>query len=69
MSWRFPRDESPNCTLHRIASDQRLFLARDFRLSPFPEEPHTFYASGYNGSYFKGSLGTAWIYKDTLNPR
>jgi hypothetical protein len=24
------------------------------------------YACGYNGSYFKGSLGTAWVFKGTL---
>jgi arylsulfatase A-like enzyme/acetyl esterase/lipase len=69
-AWFLLRDEKANYTLHRIESDRRLFLARDFKPSPFPEEPHTLYACGYNGSYFKGSLGTAWIYHGELpNPK
>jgi hypothetical protein len=38
-------------------SGRLLFLARDFQLSPFPDAPGALYACGYNGSYFKGSLG------------
>jgi hypothetical protein len=43
-----------------------LYLARDFLPSPFPTEKGVLYACGYNGSYFKGSLGTAWIYRGTI---
>jgi arylformamidase len=64
-AWYLLRDASAHYTLHRIDSDRRLFLARDFKPSPFAEEPHTLYACGYNGSYFKGSLGTAWVFKGT----
>lgn len=66
-AWFLLREENAHYALHRIDSDRRLFLARDFKPSPFPEEPHTLYACGYNGSYFKGSLGTAWIYKGNRN--
>ncbi len=68
-AWYLLRDENAGYTLHRIASDRRLFLARDFKPSPFADEPHTLYACGYNGSYFKGSLGTAWVYKAAFNPK
>ncbi len=68
-AWYLLRDQNANYTLHRIESDRRLFLARDFKPSPFADEPHILYACGYNGSYFKGSLGTAWIYKAALNAR
>jgi hypothetical protein len=46
-----------------VAPGRVLFLARDFQPSPFPDEPGALYACGYNGSYFKGSLGTAWVYR------
>ena len=62
-AWFLLRDEKAKYTLHRIDSPARLFLARDFKPSPFASEPHTLYACGYNGSYFKGSLGTAWVYR------
>jgi len=65
-AWFLLREENANYTLERIDSDRRLFLARDFKPSPFASEPHVLYACGYNGSYFKGSLGTAWVYKGTL---
>jgi acetyl esterase/lipase len=68
-AWHLLRDDKANYTLHRIASDRRLFLARDFKPSPFAEEPHTLYACGYNGAYFKGSLGTAWIFKGTVKAK
>ena len=68
-AWYLLRDESANYTLHRIESDRRLFLARDFKPSPFATEPHTLYACGYNGSYFKGSLGTAWVYRAALSAK
>lgn len=64
-AWYLLRDQNARYTLHRIESDRRLFLARDFKPSPFATEPHALYACGFNGSYFKGSLGTAWIYKGT----
>ncbi len=68
-AWFLLRNVTANYTLHRIESDHRLFLARDFEPSPFADEPHTLYACGYNGSYFKGSLGTAWIYKGTQSAK
>lgn len=72
-AWFLIRDREANYTLQEIApaesSDARLFLARDFELSPFPKEKGVLYACGYNGSYFKGSLGTAWIYKGTLTEK
>jgi acetyl esterase/lipase len=68
-AWYLLRDDMANYALHRIPSDRRLFLARDFKPSPFPEEPHTLYACGYNGSYFKGSLGTAWVFKGTIKAK
>jgi hypothetical protein len=68
-AWFFLRDANANYTLQRIADparpDARLFLARDFKSSPFASEPGVLYACGFNGSYWKGSLGTAWIYKGT----
>jgi acetyl esterase/lipase len=67
-AWFLLRDAQANYTLHRIDSDARLFLARDFKPSPFVNESHILYACGYNGSHFKGSLGTAWIFKGTLPP-
>ena len=66
-AWFLLRDVQANYKLHRIDSDARLFLARDFKASPFASEPHILYACGYNGSHFKGSLGTAWIYRGTLS--
>jgi acetyl esterase/lipase len=66
-AWFLLRDAQAHYTLHRINSDARLFLARDFEPSPFASEPHILYACGYNGSYFKGSLGTAWIYRGALS--
>jgi hypothetical protein len=62
-AWFLLRDAQTRYTLHRIDSNVRLFLARDFKPSPFASESHILYACGYNGSYFKGSLGTAWIYR------
>jgi hypothetical protein len=46
--------------------DRLLFLARDFEVSPFPGEENVIYAGGFNGSFFKGSLGTAWVYRGEL---
>ena len=43
--------------------DRLLFVARDFEVSPFPGEESVIYAGGFNGSFFKGSLGTAWVYR------
>jgi acetyl esterase/lipase len=65
-AWFLLRDAQAHYTLHRIDSDARLFLARDFKPSPFASESHILYACGYNGSYFKGSLGTAWVYRGEL---
>ena len=66
-AWFLLRDAQARYTLHRIDSDARLFLARDFKPSPFASESHILYACGYNGSHFKGSLGTAWIYRGTVS--
>jgi acetyl esterase/lipase len=64
------RDVDSHYTPHRIVDpanpDANLFLARDFEPSPFPGEGHVLYACGYNGSYFKGSLGSAWVYQAQL---
>ena len=65
-AWFLLRDAQARYTLHRIDSDARLFLALDFKPSPFASESHILYACGYNGSHFKGSLGTAWVYRGTL---
>ena len=65
-AWFLLRDAQARYTLHRIDSDARLFLARDFKPSPFASESHILYACGYNGSHFKGSLGTAWVYRGEL---
>lgn len=62
-AWFLLRDQDARYTLHRIASTAGLFLARDFKPSPFPGETHVLYAAGFNASYFKGSLGTAWVYR------
>jgi hypothetical protein len=43
--------------------DTILYLMRDNVLSPFPGEENVVYACGFNASYFKGSLGTAWVYR------
>jgi len=63
----FLRDQRGRYTLHTIVDPadpaRRLFLARDFEPSPFPAEDHVLYAGGFNGSYFKGSFGTAWVYR------
>jgi hypothetical protein len=48
--------------------DRLLFLARDFEISPFPNEANVIYSGGFNGSFFKGSLGTAWVYRGELVP-
>jgi len=61
------RDDRGCYTLDRIDSEKRLFLVRDFHPSPFPANPNTLYGCGYNGSYFKGSLGTAWIFRGRLH--
>ena len=65
-AWFLLRDQNASYTLHRIASTARLFLARDFKPSPFASEAGVLYACGFNGAYWKGSLGTAWVYKGTL---
>jgi acetyl esterase/lipase len=65
QAWYLLRDTSGSYSLEKIEDDQRtLFLARDFEVSPFGDR--MLYACGYNGSYFKGSLGTAWIYRMRL---
>lgn len=69
-AWFLLRDEEGQYTLEQITprepADAVLYLARDFLPSPFPTEKGVLYACGYNGSYFKGSLGTAWIYRGTI---
>lgn len=65
-AWFLLRDIDANYELQEITSNKRLFLARDFEPSPFPGEQDILYACGYNGSYWKGSLGSAWIYQGTL---
>jgi acetyl esterase/lipase len=52
----------------RCPPEQALFLARDFLPSPFPGETNALYAAGFNGSYFKASLGTAWVYQRSIQP-
>jgi hypothetical protein len=42
---------------------QVLNLMRDAIPSPFPEEAGIIYATGFNGSYFKQSAATAWVYR------
>ncbi|MFW5844794.1 MAG: alpha/beta hydrolase, partial [Planctomycetota bacterium] len=59
------RGADGSATLHTIepAAEETLFLARDFEPSPFAGEAGSLYACGFNGSYFKGSLGTAWVFR------
>jgi acetyl esterase/lipase len=62
QAWYLLRDTTGSYSLEKIEDGQRtLFLARDFEISPFGDQ--MLYACGYNGSYFKGSLGTAWIFR------
>jgi acetyl esterase/lipase len=69
-AWFLLRDEQGQYALEqispRVPADAVLYLARDFLPSPFPTEKGVLYACGYNGSYFKGSLGTAWVYRGTI---
>lgn len=47
-------------------TDANLFLARASKFSPFADGLGVLYARGFNSSYWKGRLGTAWIYKGML---
>jgi hypothetical protein len=71
-AWWLRRDDRGRYELGEIAprvpAEQPLFLARDFLPSPFPGEANVLYACGFNGSYFKNSLGTAWVYKGETKP-
>ena len=58
---RSPRGEyTLRWILDPTEPERVLFVARDFEVSPFPGEENVLYAGGFNGSFFKGSLGTAW---------
>jgi len=61
------RDVNGNHSLRIVEDpdnpDKVLYLMRDNVPSPFPGEENVVYAAGFNASYFKGSLGTAWVYK------
>jgi hypothetical protein len=46
--------------------DANLFLARVSKFSPFADGMGVLYVCGFNSSYRKGPLGTAWIYKGML---
>jgi len=48
--------------------DKILYLMRDAVPSPFPGEDDVVYSCGFNASYFKGSLGTAWVYRGEWKP-
>jgi hypothetical protein len=62
QAWYLLRDTHGAYSLEKIEDgDRTLFLARDFEISPFGD--HALYVCGFNGSYFKGSLGTAWVYR------
>jgi hypothetical protein len=67
QAWYLLRDTHGVYSLEKIEDGNRtLFLARDFEISPFGD--HALYACGFNGSYFKGSLGTAWVYRRVFRP-
>ena len=67
QAWYLRRDTGGAYILEKIEEHGRtLFLARDFEISPFGDQ--ALYACGYNGSYFKGSLGSAWVYTCRLTP-
>ena len=61
------RDVNGNHSLRMVEDpdnpDKILYLMRDAVSSPFPGEENVMYAAGFNASYFKGSLGTAWVYR------
>ena len=64
---RSPRGEyTLRWILDPTEPERVLFVARDFEVSPFPGEENVLYAGGFNGSFFKGSLGTAWVYRGEL---
>lgn len=45
-----------------------IYLARTFAVSPFPGEENILYTGGFSSFFARGLLGTAWIYRGTLNP-